>query len=601
MRERIIFPFDTETVPFSLEDQAPPLVCLQYQDARGPHVVTRKSGALDIGRMALEDDDLLLVGHNAAYDMAVFCREGFARQVVRAYEMGRVHDTYALERLGEIAAYSARKKLDLGTCCKAHGIPAPSLKDAGLQTDFAQFLDADEIPEPHRTYALEDLAVGKLYERQRRRFRDVQPHVIERMSRLLFWTRMMSNHGLRTSPDAVEALRKRAAEELAYLRPLAEEYGFVRPNGTRSMKTIYAALETAYGDNCPRTPTGRPQTNVLALAEAPDPRLQAFAHYGEWLKIESADVPMLQAGILHPKYGIADTGRTTCSKPNVQNLPGKGGIKECIRPPEGFAFLERDYSGIELCTFAQTCVWELGRHTMADYINTHKDPAALHAVLGARLLRCSTEEFLRRRAAGEPGIEDVRTRAKNAGFGFIGGLGYKRFVDYVRLLSKGKIILTLEESRQLKEAWAESNPDGPAYLQWVADSELHDGTFEALIPGSGILRRGMWYSAAANCRFSGLAAAIMNEAGWRLMKWRLFGGGPAMALFCHDAFIVEAPIREVHETDVEFERILREAAADIMPDVITKTAGHAADRYTKNAHRVVREGKLQVWTPETRT
>jgi hypothetical protein len=574
----------------------PDLICLQYEDAAGPHIVTAAGGAWDTVYALLTDDDLLLVGHSIAYDARVWSTR-YPHEVFAAYEAGRIVCTHTFERLGEIAGYSARKKLDLGTCCKAHGLPPPELKEDGLQTSFGQFKDALEVPDPWRQYALDDLIVTRLYQRQLKRFRDVQHDVLALFSRVSFWTGLMSAHGLRTSPEAVEALRQRAAEELAYLRPLALEYGFLRPNGTRNMKAIYGALEAAYGPHTPRTPTGRPQTSALILSEAPDPRLQAFASFGTWLKTESADVPMLQAGILHPRYGLADTGRTTCSKPNVQNLPGKGGVKECIRPSPGCAFIERDYSGIELCTFAQTCVWELGRHHMADTINRSGDPGALHALLGGYLLRCSPEELMRRYAAGDPDAANARTRAKNANFGFIGGLGHRRFVDYVRLLSKGKIILSERESKALKDAWGEANPDGPAYLQWVGDSELFDGTFEALIPGSGLLRRGMWYSAAANCRFQGLAAAIMAEAGWQLAKWWKLGGGPPLGLFCHDAFVLDCPIADVHDVDVEFEKILREAAARVMPDVITKTAGAAMDRYSKDARRVVKEGRLQVWSP----
>lgn len=597
---RLIIPFDLETEAFAPGNMAPRLVCLQYQDAAGPHIITRAAGALDLAREMLTDPDLLLVGHGCAYDMAVFCREGMAREVFAAYEAGRVHDTWAFQRLGEIAGYSTRKKLDLATCCKAHGIPAPSLKDAGLATGFGQFLDALSIPEPWLTYALEDLVVGRLYERQVKRFKDVRPEVLVQFSKLAFWTRLMANHGVRTDPDAVEALRDRAAHELAFLRPLALEYGFVRANGTRDMKAIHVAVASAYGARCPRTPTGRPQTSALVLSEAPDERLQALAHYAEWLKTETADVPMLAQGLLHTRYGIADTGRTTSSGPNLQNLRGRGGIKECIRPSPGCAFLERDYSGIELCTFAQTCVWELGRHHMADAINASGDPGALHALLGGYLLRCSPEELMRRYKAGDPDADNARTRAKNANFGFIGGLGYRRFVDYVRLLSKGKILLTLDESRALKEAWGQANPDGPAYLEWVGTTVLPDETFEAVIPGSGLVRRGMWYSAAANCRFQGLAAAVMNEAGWRLARWWMLEGGPAMGFFVHDSFILDTPIADVHDADIQFERVLREAAAEVMPDVKTKTAGACMDRYSKQAQRVMKEGRLTVWTPETK-
>jgi hypothetical protein len=574
---------DSETVPFSPGDMAPQLVCFQWTESTDPtarRILTRRAGALSVVREFLEDPGVTLVGHNFAYDAAVFCREGLAPQVFAAYAQGRILDTWTYERLGEIAGFSERKKLDLATCCKAHGLPAPALKDADLATGFAQFLDADEIPDPWRQYALDDCVVLKLFERQSKRFgRDVPRDALAKFSRTAFWLQLMSVWGLLTSPEATEQLRAHAATELAALRPLALEAGFLRENGTRNMKAIRAAVEAAYGAATPRTPTGAAQTSALVLSESEDPQLVAFAHYGEWLKTETADVPMLSAGILHPRYGLADTGRTTCSKPNVQNLPKKGGVRGCIVPAPGHTFLERDYSGIELCTFAQTCVWELGRHHMADAINSSGDPGYLHALLGGHLLKCSPEELLARRKSTDPVVRELadnaRTRAKNANFGFIGGLGHTKYVDYVRMLSKGKIILTLAESKALKQAWGEANPDGPAYLEWVGSTELPDGTYEAVIPGSGILRRGMWYCAAANCRFQGLAAAIMGEAGWDLVRSCYLGElsryGVRVVAFIHDAFILECPIGCEAEVDAIFERVLREAAARVMPDVLTKS------------------------------
>ncbi len=567
---------DSETERFAPGYMAPALVCFQWQEPGGrPRLMTRRAGALKQIRAFLIDPEVTLVLHHAAYDCGVWCAEGLAREVFAAYADGRVVCTYVYERLGEIAGYSERKKLDLATCCKAHGVPPPPLKDADLATGFGAFIDALEIPEPHLTYALDDCVVGKLFERQQRRFRDVPPEALRAFSRTSFWLHLMSCWGLLTSPDAVEDLRAKAADELAHLRPAATEAGFLRANGTRCMANIHAAVAEAYGDRCPRTPTGRPQASALVLAESGDPALQAFAHYGEWLKTESADVPMLLAGILHPRYGFADTGRTTCSRPNVQNLPKKGGVRGCIVPAPGHSFLERDYAGIELCTFAQTCVWELGRHHMADAINRSGDPGYLHALLGGHLLRCSPEELLRRYHAGEDLAINARTRAKNANFGFIGGLGYKKYVDYVRMLSKGKIILTLAESKALKEAWGQACPDGPAYLEWVGSTELPDGTYEAVIPGSGIIRRGMWYCAAANCRFQGLAAAVMAEAGWALVRSCYLGElaryGVRVVAFVHDAFILEVPAGSEAEVDVIFERELREAAERVIPDVATRS------------------------------
>lgn len=663
------YAYDSETVPFSPGDAAPTLVCIQFQsfatldDASTRRLVTRAGGALDVVRRLLEDPDVVFVGHNIAYDMAVLCREGLTELVFAAYEAGRVLCTWVYERLGEIAGFSFRKDLSLDSAMKAHGLPPPTHKDtwrlpdgsyadfasdaaaraAGatkLATDFGRFLnETDVLSEPHRTYALEDCLVGKLFQRQYRRFSaDVPLDAVRAFSRTMFWLQLMSVWGLRTEGNLVEAFAIDVAQQLAELykiftmpaelaahleqkgrkfsghvaeraRQQCLEQGlFLRPDGTCVVNDVLLPyIEQAYDGQPPRTPTGAPQRSALVLSESTDTHLQAFAHFGELTKANSADVPMLRRGLLHPRYGLADTGRTTCSNPNVQNLPGAGLVRQCIQPAEGWAFLERDYSGIELCTFAAVAGREVGDWSMADAINGSGDPGYLHAMVGGRLLGISPEELLKRRKAGDPLADDARTRAKNLNFGRIGGLGKKTYRGYVRMASKGKINLSEAEVDVLWPAWEEAVPAGPKYLKWVGTTELFDGTYEAVIPGSGIKRRGMWYCAAANCRFQGLAAAIMHEAGWRLAKACYLPGGELYgvrpALFVHDAFVLEVRIGDLTEVDRIFDRILAEAAREVMPEVLTKSEGHAALSLAKRVgkekvERVERNGRLIPWTPK---
>jgi DNA polymerase-1 len=649
---------DSETVAFAPGDQAPPLVCVQWQrldeldqgDA-SRHLLTRRAGALTVIRGWLLNPEITLVLHNASYDTIVWCREGLTEEVFAAYRAGRILCTWVYERLGEIAGFSTRKKLNLATCCKAHGLEPPAYKDevelpgrglVKIAQDFAQFLDEGDITaEPHRTYALDDCIVGKLFQRQYRRFgKDVSLEAVARFSRTAFWLRLSSVWGLRSNGDLVAAFKSDVEAQLAELRErftLPEPYAawtltaarhsahvqayaferarelaaFLRPDGTCMVNDVLLPyIEQAYDGKPPRTPTGLPQRSSMILAESGDPSLEAFAHYGELVKAESSDIPMLEAGYLHPRYGFAETGRTTCSKPNVQNLPGGGPVRACIQAAPGWAFLERDYSGIELCTFAAVAGREVGDWSMADTINAAGDPGYLHAVVGGHLLGCSPEELLRRREAGDDLAENARTRAKNLSFGRIGGLGSKTYVGYVRQLSKGKIILTEEESAELFAVWEVAVPAGPKYLRWVGTTEGADGSYEAHIDGVDIIRRGMWYCAAANCRFQGLAAAIMHEAGWRLAEACYVKGvcpalyGVRLAVFVHDAFVLECPIERLHEADEAFERILREAAHHVMPEVITRSEGHAALNLAKkvNGQKVKRvtdkNGRLIPWTPK---
>ncbi len=648
------YAYDSETVPFAPGDMAPALVCIQYQplstidDPATRVLLTRRGGAVARLRALLVDPECTLVGHNVAYDMAVACREGLVAEVFAAYAAGRVLCTWVYERLGEIAGFSFRKDLSLASAMKAHGLAAPEHKDAPgrdggtIAQDFAQFYDAEDVLlEPHRSYALDDCLVGKLFQRQYRKYAtDVPMSALQEISRAMFALQLMSVWGGRTDGDLVEAFaadvatqlaelhavftiptdvagwlaqksRKYAGHVAAYARQRCVDEGwFLRPDGSCVVDDVLLPyVEQAYAGAPPRTPTGRPQRAALVLADSGDPRLEAFAHFGELTKADSADVPMLRAGWLHPRYGLADTGRTTCSKPNVQNLPGAGLVRQCIQPAAGYAFLERDYSGIELCTFAAVAAREVDDWSMVEAINASGDPGYLHAMVGGRLLGIEPDELLRRRKAGDALAEDARTRAKNLNFGRIGGLGKKKYKDYVRMASKGKILLSDEDVAVLWPAWEAAVPAGPRYLKWVGTTERFDGTYEAVIPGSGITRRGMWYCASANCRFQGLAAAIMHRAMW-LLAWACYVHGGALyqyrvrpVFFVHDAFILECPIEHLTEVDAIFERLLEQAGREVMPEVLTKSEGHAALSLAKRVNgqkvgRVVQNGRLVPWTPK---
>lgn len=606
-------PFDSETERFAPGYGAPKLVCLQFDEGQGPRLVTRRAGALDEAARLLESERLM-VAHSAAYDLAVLTAEGLGELVFDKLDRGQIHCTWVYERLGEISGYSERKSLDLGTCCKAHGVPAPALKDSGLATDFARFIDAQEIPEPHRQYALEDLRVGKLYERQRRRFRDVPIRALERLTYRQFALQLMSVWGMRVDVGAAEALRQEATVDLDALRKLAIEWGFIRAGKhTLDTKAVQAAVAEAYGEKaCPRTPTGAPQRSEMVLSEASDPRLQAFATYNGLIKTITNDVPNLLAvggSWISTRYGMADTTRTTSGSgrkkkseaPNgliaMQNLRQKGGVRECIRPRPGYAFYDADASGAELCGFAQCVKLFLGRSDMADMINAGA-PGSVHTAVAAVMARMSPEAFAAR--AKEPHMVQIRTRAKNGVFGRMGGLGSRKFVDYVRFLSKGKTIITLAEAESIFAAVHAALPALPAYLKWVGEGERHDGTFDCLIPGYNIVRKGVWYCAAANNSFQGLTAAVLSEVLIDLARECYVGSFSTVrpCLFVHDEVLCEVPVNDVADFDVEFVKLARSAARRVMPDVETFWEAEATDRFSKQAERVVdKHGRLCVWTP----
>jgi hypothetical protein len=159
----------------------------------------------------------------------------------------------------------------------------------------------------------------------------------------------------------------------------------------------------------------------------------------------------LTGTVLHPNYTpLVRTGRTSCSNPNVQQLPRKGGFREAFVPSPGHLFLICDYSFIELRTLAAVCEARYGTSNLADVIRAGVDP---HCHTAAMFEHINLDKFMRLKKSEEPveraRFDALRQRAKVLNFGIPGGLGAGSLVAYAR--STYNVTLTLEEAREFRE------------------------------------------------------------------------------------------------------------------------------------------------------
>lgn len=625
---------DSETVPFSPGNMAPPLVCIQHQvlGSSERHLTTRARGALTRIRSWLEDESTTLVLHNAAYDAAVWSAEGMYEQVKHAYRQGRILCTHTYERLGEIAGATPRKNLKLGPVCEAHGIPAPDLKGSDLAKDFAQFLHSADIPDPWRQYALDDCVVIKVFERQRRRF---AAHVPDRALQLLsyrqFCLQLSAVWGMALDGDGVASLEAAADAELALLIPAAEAAGFIRwdwctrqkqrtQGWVKNKKTIQAAVAEAYSGTPPMTqkprdasPKWQPQvaTDAVTLAESGDPDLEAFSKYGEWANVRDKDVPMLKAGggLIHTRYNIVHTCRTSSSKPAIQNwrsgLDAKPGvavpmIRECVVPRPGNAIISVDFAGLELASFAQNAVTQLGHRTMAEELNKGVD---LHSRIGARMMGLSYDEFRKRYKAGDKEAYWWRQAGKGNNFGRQGGMNNpEKFVRYCK--TQYHVELTVKQAVESGNVWREESPSGVAWLEHVKATQNPDQTFDAYMPGFGITRRGVWFNAAANNPFQELGAFVCSEGTIALTEAMYSRGGPLrlcrIIAHIHDEWLIEVPLGLVAQADRIIREILTGVATRCLPDVRSCVPeAKAMSRWSKRAKELrAPNGDLLVWSPD---
>lgn len=123
-----------------------------------------------------------------------------------------------------------------------------------------------------------------------------------------------------------------------------------------------------------RTPGGKPSFDKEAMAlydemleQVEDDRAKKVLRYRGWQKTVSSNYKAyidLRDGdnVLHPGYKIhgTETGRASCEKPNLQQIPKSsdkewnGNLKRAFIPRDGFGLWEVDYSQLE---FRLTCAY----------------------------------------------------------------------------------------------------------------------------------------------------------------------------------------------------------------------------------------------------
>ena len=248
-------------------------------------------------------------------------------------------------------------------------------------------------------------------------------------------------------------------------------------------------------------------------------------------------------------------------------------MRECFVARPGHVFVDADYSGFELHTWAQSCIDLLGRSSMAEALNSGLDPHELVAnQLGAR--------------KGEPGFYDARQVGKVGNFGFPGGLGVKGFMAFA--LSGYGMHLTKDQCQQTRQAWFRQWPESQEYLATIQRAIEITGSIT--IKRSGRQRGRVTFCQACNTLFQGLAADAAKAAGWELMK-----AGLPIVNFIHDEFLIEVPEEFGHEAAMLTEEIMVREANKWTPDVPNKVEALLCRRWSKEAKRIVKDGRLQVF------
>lgn len=626
----MIFAFDTETYPIRPGRQAPLVVCVQTLSGG---VELREEG-LDRLEVALAGEEAILVAHNAAYDAAcsIATRPRLLRPWFEAYDADRVTCTQVREKLIMIAAGLAHQGTgySLLDCLERRKVQHDFQEGDKDSPDSwrVRYAELDGVPVKDwpagaLRYALADLAVEDLYHAQEEAAEAGWLDDQFRQSRADLFLYLQVCSGMRTDPRAIEAFARKVEEEHEEHRDTLTSAGYVRPDGSKDVRKTQARMRdvcTTKGLPTPITKTGKElestEDKYTALdadscKATGDPILQAYAKYTSVGTLRRRAERLALAGNIpiQPRFDVLKrTGRTSSSKGDVkpgrpllafgdqvQNLNREPGLRECYVARPGHVLIAVDWSGAELHSLAQVCIWMGLESGLADVLNAGKDA---HLNFGAHMkswdyvwakdaLRGLHGEDARKR------VKAARQAAKAANFGFPGGLGVATFRLYAA--KTYGVNLTESEARALRDWWFQLYPEMGSYFEHI--NLLLEEDLPLVHFRSGRYRGGAHYCAAANSYFQGHTADMAKHAGWTLTR-QYYGIDPGPLNrarpwnFVHDEFIAEAPEEIAHECAIEMKRIMDASGREWCPDVHCRSEPAIMRRWRKSAEAFYQDGRL---------
>ncbi len=269
---------------------------------------------------------------------------------------------------------------------------------------------------------------------------------------------------------------------------------------------------------------------------------------------------------LHPL--ATDSGRFSCSDPNLQQVPSQHtapGLRACFVPAPGHKLVVADYAQIELRVAAHLAPCD----ALRDVFRAGRDP---HRATAATL-------------TGKPEgriTPHERKLAKAINFGFLFGMGARRFRDYAA--SSYGIDLDEAEARAAREAFLRTYPGIAAWHQRTGRLG-RQGDREDVVVRTVMGRRKRFaagrfsYPAALNIPVQGTAAEGFKLAMLALHRQLPSIGGRGV-LVVHDEYVAEVPAERVEEGRDLIDREMVNAMSLVVDSVPIVVEAEIADHWS---------------------
>ena len=391
----------------------------------------------------------------------------------------------------------------------------------------------------------------------------------------------MEWHGMGIHQEKLQAFADELRQQKAHLEQQLETM-LSKPESNQSVdldspKQLLAALKQN------GIPINNTRKETLIPLQDRYPVLSKLMEYRSVSKALSTYAEGYKA-LIHPKTGRlhphlnqcgAVTGRFSCDKPNLQNVPRDPRIKGCFEPAPGNVLVKADYSQIELRIAAKLS----GEPRM---IQAYQNGRDLHTLTASLLLHKPTSEI----------TGDERRLAKAVNFGLIYGMQAHGFQTYAR--TNYGVSLSLLKAEQHREQF---------FNTYSGLTEWHDRVKQESASSCRTLggRLRQWegeapFTEIINAPVQGTSADItkLAIANFQAARDALPRLDAKLLMQVHDEIVIEVPAAQAARAGQLLVQAMREAGQHFLKEMPVEIEATICENWSgKNARPVPLEPQVE--------
>lgn len=255
----------------------------------------------------------------------------------------------------------------------------------------------------------------------------------------------------------------RAEDALSFTRPdFVKSILFTHPRGFRLKPKVFTKTTAKLKDESKREPSISSKDHLPYFFDD-CPFTQQLAEYVKdsrllGTNVEGFEIKYIVGSKVRPTYSLSKTvtGRTSSEDPNGQNYPKRGPrakvYRKMFKAPPGYFVCELDLSQAELRIAA--CL--SGDRTMLDIYRNKGDIHKATALIVAGLTMAEFEalpkdDWVDARGVKREGQKMLRFKAKAVNFGFLYGMGWRKFIGYAK--TQYGVDFTEAEAKRIRQGF----------------------------------------------------------------------------------------------------------------------------------------------------